>query len=151
MTIFLVDHLTLKQIQPATEFSQAQSEVLLDNRHTGIIVPGSILEAAVEISAERYLLFITDGILFEESLTIVLCQLELGVLEVIHIGAAYHSGQFSNLSLCDDHIRFHFMDEKLWTLQVTDTAQVTLPFIGDSAGVQRQFGFKKWIILKHQA
>lgn len=143
--------LTLIEQQHSTQTTQAQSEVLLDNRHTGIIVPGSILEAAVEISAERYLLFITDGILFEESLTIVLCQLELGVLEVIHIGLAYHSGQFSDLALCDDHIRFHFMDEKLWTLQIRDTAQVTLPFIGDPAGVQRQFGFKKWIILKHQA
>ena len=84
--------LTLIEQQHSTQTAQAQSEILLDNRHTGIIVPGSILEAAVEISAERYLLFITDGILFEESLTIVLCQLELGVLEVIHIGLAYHSG-----------------------------------------------------------
>lgn len=145
----LVDTLSLVEHQSATGTLQAQSELLLNSQPTGIIIPGSVLEAAVEVSARRYLLFVTDGNVFEESLTLALCQLERGILEIIHIGLAYHSGQFNNLILCDEHIRFHFIDEVSWTLQVADMAQTTLPFIGDPVGVQRRPRFKKWITITH--
>lgn len=144
-TLSLIDHLS------ATHTAQAQSEVLLNNQSTGIIVPGSVLEAAVEINSDRFLLFITDDILFEESLTIVLCQLEYGILEIVQIGLAYHSGYFKDLILYPDRLQFHFIGETAWTLRVREKPKLSLPFIGDPTGVQRQPDFRKWIVLTNKS
>ncbi|MDI9220279.1 hypothetical protein QMZ30_05135 [Pantoea sp. EA-12] len=136
-------NISLAETTPASETTQARSEVLLDQLPSGIVIPGSVLEAAVEISAGRYVLFVTDGNLYEESLTIVLCHRDAGVEEIIHIENIYTSGMFEDLAVHSDHIEFHFLGESRWSLSVADSPKFTLPFFGDPKGVKRSAGFKK--------
>ncbi|MGK3131049.1 hypothetical protein ACCW76_17800 [Pantoea sp. C8B4] len=145
--IHQVFNLSLTEQHAATETAQARSEVLIDQQSSGIFIPGSILEAAVEISPERYVLFVTDGITYEESLTIVLCQRGEGVQEIIHIENAYTSGFFEALNIDDNRIQFKFFENTLWSLRVADSPKFTLPFIGDPKGVKRSAGLTKRLIM----
>lgn len=67
-----VNSISLVKVREATDVSQAQSDVMLNGKSTGIIVLGQVLEAAVQVNEPRYILFLTDDIIFEESLTIAL-------------------------------------------------------------------------------
>ncbi|ORM67228.1 hypothetical protein HA51_20645 [Pantoea rwandensis] len=142
-----VFNLSLAQLHAATETAQARSEVFIEQQPSGIVIPGSVLEAAVEVSPGRYVLFVTDGIAYEESLTIVLCQRDEGVQEIIYIEHAYTSGFFEALNIYNDHIQFQFFKDTLWSLRVADSPKFTLPFIGDPKGVKRNAGFTKRLII----
>ncbi|WP_229694409.1 hypothetical protein [Enterobacter cloacae] len=63
-----VQSLSLILTREANELTQAQCDVMLNGESTGILVPGHILEAAVQVNDQRYILFLTDDIIFEESL-----------------------------------------------------------------------------------
>ncbi|MGK3115177.1 hypothetical protein [Candidatus Pantoea formicae] len=142
-----VFNLSLVERHAATETAQARSEVLIEQQPSGIIIPGSVLEAAVEFAPKRYVLFVTDGIAYEESLTIVLCQRGEGVQEIVHIENAYTTGFFESLNLYDNRIQFKFFENTLWSLRVADSPKFTLPFIGDPKGVKRSAGFTKRLII----
>ena len=142
-----VFNLSLTPRHPATETAQARSELVIDQQPCGIVIPGSVLEAAVEINPGRFVLFVTDGVSYEESLTIVLYQRGEGVQEIIHIENAYSSGFFEQLTLYQDHIEFNFLGEARWSLEVADTPKFALPFIGDPQYVKRSPGFKKQLLI----
>ncbi|MCA1175804.1 MULTISPECIES: hypothetical protein [unclassified Pantoea] len=132
---------------PATETAQARSELIIDQQPCGIVIPGSVLEAAVEINAGRFVLFVTDGISYEESLSIVLYQRGEGVQEIIHIENAYSSGFFEQFAIHQDHIEFKFLGGARWSLEVADAPKFALPFIGDPQFVKRSPGFKKQLLI----
>ena len=46
-----------------------QCEICIAGRPTGLLVPGKVFEAAVEIDG-RYLVFLTEGVTMEELLSI---------------------------------------------------------------------------------
>lgn len=142
-----VFNLSLVERHAAKETAQARSEVLIEQQPSGIIIPGSVLEAAVEIAPKRYVLFVTDGITYEESLTIVLCQRGEGVQEIVHIENAYTTGFFEALNIHEDHIQFQFIGDTLWSLRVADSPKFMLPFIGDPKGVKRNAGFTRRLII----
>ncbi|ALB54614.1 hypothetical protein AB8W28_02500 [Cronobacter universalis] len=140
-----VNSLSLVKVQEATNLSQARSEVVLNGNNTGIIVPGEILEAAVLINEQRYVLFLTDDVIFEESLTVALIDLRGGIKEVVRVGNEYATGYFEALSVTADSISFRFIGESLWTVTVSDTPRFRLPFVPDPQGVKRDTGFKKYM------
>ncbi|ELY5853945.1 hypothetical protein [Cronobacter malonaticus] len=140
-----VNSLSLVKVQEATNLSQARSEVVLNGNNTGIIVPGEILEAAVLINEQRYVLFLTDDVIFEESLTIALLDLHEGIKEVVRVGNEYATGYFEALSVTADSISFRFIGEYLWTVTVSDIPRFRLPFVSDPQGVKRDTGFKKYM------
>ncbi|EPE7488656.1 hypothetical protein ACSMAF_000669 [Cronobacter universalis] len=140
-----VNSLSLMKVQEATNLSQARSEVVLNGNNTGIIVPGEILEATVQVNEQRYVLFLTDDVIFEESLTIALIDLRGGIKEVVRVGNEYATGYFEALSVTADSISFRFIGEYLWTVTVSDTPRFRLPFVSDPQGVKRDTGFKKYI------
>ena len=70
----------------ASELTQAQCDVVLNGESTGILVPGHVLEAAVQVNDQRYILFLTDDVIFEESLTIALIDVHDGLKEVVRLG-----------------------------------------------------------------
>ncbi|EGT4383214.1 hypothetical protein SMZ82_000575 [Cronobacter malonaticus] len=140
-----VNSLSLMKIQGATDLSQARSEVVLNGNNTGIIVPGEILEAAVLINEQRYVLFLTDDVIFEESLTVALIDLREGIKEVVRVGNEYATGYFEALSVTADSISFRFIGEYLWTVTVSDIPRFRLPFVSDPQGVKRDTGFKKYM------
>ncbi|MCE1985024.1 hypothetical protein [Enterobacter ludwigii] len=52
-----VNSISLVKVQEATDLSQAQSNVVINGNSTDIIVPGQILEAAVQVNDHRYIFF----------------------------------------------------------------------------------------------
>ncbi|ELY3758892.1 hypothetical protein SMX63_000924 [Cronobacter universalis] len=140
-----VNSLSLVKVQEATGLSQARSEVVLNGNNTGIIVPGEILEASVQVNEQRYVLFLTDDVIFEESLIIALIDLRGGIKEVVRVGNEYATGYFEALSVTADSISFRFIGEYFWTVTVSDTPRFRLPFVPDPQGVKRDTGFKKYM------
>ncbi|EOV8977351.1 hypothetical protein ACN6VH_003032 [Cronobacter turicensis] len=140
-----VNSVSLMKVREATDLSQAHSELLLNGNITGIIVPGEILEASVQINEQRYVLFLTDDVIFEESLTIALIDFREGIKEIISVGNEYSTGNFEALSITADRINFRFMGDYLWTVTVSDTPRLRLPFVSDPQGVTRDTGFKKYM------
>ncbi|EOI3468994.1 hypothetical protein ACN6UN_001577 [Cronobacter turicensis] len=140
-----VNSVSLMKVREATDLSQAHSELLLHGNITGIIVPGEILEASVQINEQRYVLFLTDDVIFEESLTIALIDFREGIKEIVSVGNEYSTGNFEALSITADRINFRFMGDYLWTVTVSDTPRLRLPFLSDPRGVKRDAAFKKYM------
>lgn len=59
-----VTTLSLSEISEATDNTQARSEVQIGGNSTGFIIPGKALEAAIRVDERRYLLFVTDDVIF---------------------------------------------------------------------------------------
>ncbi|ELY4777417.1 hypothetical protein ACLE1A_003015 [Cronobacter turicensis] len=140
-----VNSISLMKVREATDLSQAHSELLLNGNITGIIVHGEILEASVQINDQRYVLFLTDDVIFEESLTIALIDFREGIKEIVSVGNEYSTGNFEALSITADRINFRFIGNYLWTVTVSDTPRLRLPFLSDPRGVKRDAAFKKYI------
>ena len=142
-----VNSITLVKVSDATDVSQAQSDVVLNGKSTGINVPGQVLEAAVQVNEQRYILFLTDDIIFEESLTIALIDVHDGLKEIVRLGNEYSTGTFADLQVTDDSVDFRFIGGYIWTLKVSDSPRLRLPFVSDPKGVKRESGLIKYITI----
>ena len=142
-----VNSISLVKGQEATDLSQAQSSVVINGNSTDIIVPGQILEAAVQVNDHRYILFLTDDIIFEESLTIALIDVKDGVKEIVRLGNEYSMGSFEVLSVTVDSINFRFIGNFLWTVNTVDSSRLRLPFNSDPKGVKREVCLKKYMTI----
>lgn len=140
-----VNSISLAKVREATDFSQAQSNVVLNGNSTGIIVPGHVLEAAVQISEQRYILFLTDDIIFEEFLTIALIDIRDGLKEIVRLGNAYATGIFEDIAVTDTRVYFKFIGDYLWSIGIADSSRFRLPFVSDPKGVKRKPGLKTYI------
>lgn len=139
-----VTTLSLSEVSEATDTTQARSEVLIGGNPTGIIIPGKVLEAAIKIDSRRYLLFVTDEVIFEEMLTLLLLDLSQGVIEELTIGGTYTSGYFENLKVSPHSASFSFIGDTTWTVKVSASTTFKLPF-SDPRGVSRPMGLRKHI------
>lgn len=142
-----VNSISLVMVREATDVSQAQSDVVLNGNSTGILVPGKVLEAAVQVNEQRYILFLTDDIIFEESLTIALIDVHDGLKEIVHLGNEYSTGIFADLQVTDNSVDFRFIGDYIWILKVSDSPRLRLPFVSDPKGVKRTSGLKKYITI----
>ena len=122
---------------------QCYSELLVNGNKTGLIIWGAALEAAVHVYGKRYVLFLTDGLLYENALTIYLIDLVKGVLDEIHIGQPYADGYFENLKIDPDSIHFKFLGEILWELKVYSHPVLRNQLI-KTRYVKRKFGIKTY-------
>ncbi|WP_158782675.1 hypothetical protein [Pantoea sp. BAV 3049] len=139
-----VTTVALTEVTEATNTSQAESEVLIESHPTGIIIPGKVLEAATIVDAYRYLLFVTDDIIFEETLTVLLIELPQGIVEKLVIGGVYASGHFEGLTVSPHSVRFSFIGDTIWTIKVPESPMFKLPFSAPR-GVSRPMGLRKYI------
>lgn len=142
-----VNSIALVKVHEATDVSQDQSDIVLHGKSTGIIVPGQVLEAAVQVNEQRYILFLTDDIIFEESLTIALIDVHDGLKEIVRLGNEYSTGTFADLQVTDDSVDFRFIGDYIWTLKVSDSPRLRLPFVSDPKEVKRESGLKKYITI----
>lgn len=140
----IVTSLTLSQVSEATDTSQACSEVLISGKSTGRTIDGKILEAAIQVDEHRYLLFVTDGVIFEELLTVLLFDTYQGVLDKIVIGDAYTTGHVENLEVFPHSVSFHFIGDNIWTIKVLTSPTIKLPFT-DPKGITRPLGLRKYL------
>jgi len=140
----VVNTLSLSEVSEATDTTQARAEVLIDGISTGIIISGKVLEAAVKIDARRYLLFVTDDVIFEEMLTLLLLDPSQGIVDELTIGSAYTSGYFEALTVSPCSASFRFIGDTTWTVKVSLSPTLKLPF-SDPRGVSRPMGLRKYI------
>ena len=140
-----VDTVALIENSPATEFKQAKSEVIVAGEATGIIVSGHVLEAAVQVDDDRYLIFTTDDVIYEEFLTVTLISLTDGALESLQLGNQYSCGFFEKLSTSRESV--HFIDDAVWTIKVSGSPRLRLPFFSDPRGVKRTSGLKTYMTI----
>ena len=146
----VTDAIALSVVTSAGKLTQTRSEVLLNGNSTGLLVAGKVLEAAVQVADNRYLLFITDDVIFEESLNIILIDLTLGILDKLELGQQYATGIFADLCLEANSASFRFIGDDLWTVSVLTHPALRLPF-SDPAGVSRPVGFKKYLRISVRA
>lgn len=139
-----VTTLSLSEVNEATDTAQARSEVLIGGISTRIIIPGKVLEGSIKVDARRYLLFVTDDVIFEEMLTILLLDLSQGVVEALTIGGAYTSGHFEDLKVSPRSASFSFIGDTTWIVKVSASPTFKLPF-SDPPGVSRPMGLRKYI------
>ena len=126
----------------ASDFRQATSEAIVGDKPTGITIDGQVLEAAVKVDSDRYILFTTDDVIFDESLTVTLISLSKGKLESLQIGNEYSSGSFEQLSVHDEYICFNFIGHSVWVIKVNGSPKLRFPFVSDTHGVKRSSGLK---------
>lgn len=150
----VINGISLKVIEDASEFNHSVSKVLLDGKVTGVRVSGQVLEASVKVDAGLYILFITDNVIFEEALNIFLVKLG-GVNSVIDsatIGEIYSSGVFNGLEIVSaDSVKFHFMGGGVWTLIISRSPKWRFPFISEDNRISRPIGFKRYLFISYAA
>lgn len=143
----VIDHVTLRLLSAATSDAHPHSEIVLDGIATGKRITGATLEAALAWQP-FYLLLLTDDVPYEEALRIVLLDSHLDVLDEAEIGAPYCTGTFSSLAVCGvDAVKFLFMDDAPWTVQVLPKRQLRGPLWSERRGVQRRFGLWRHFIV----
>lgn len=86
----------------------------------------------------------TDDVIFEEMLTILLLDSSQGIVERLTIGGAYSSGHFEDLRVSHRSASFRFIGDTTWTVKVSPSPTFKLPF-SDPRGVSRAMGLRKYI------
>lgn len=146
----IIHHLSMARLPGHAKNDEPRSALLLNGQPTGRVLPGAVLEAAVEWQGQ-YLLFITDDVPYEEALRIVLIDAELNVVDSAELGGAYTTGSFSDLSLIPpDTVRFRFIGATDWTVRLLNKDQFRLPWLSEPRGVSRRLGFSRRFVIDGQ-
>lgn len=144
----ITDQLTLEPISTATSTTSPVSELVVEGVATGKRVAGATLEGAAQWNSV-YLLLLTDDIPYEEVLRVVLLDAHLDVVDEALIGSPYCTGAFSSLEVCDaDAVKFRFIGETPWVVQLLPKPALRIPFFSEPSGVHRPFGFSRHFIIR---
>ena len=131
----------IRVIAPTAPDAPPTSEIIVAGTPTGKVIGGAVLRAALKWN-EYALLFLTDDVPFEDTLSIYLIDAELNVVDAAHMYFIYATGIFSDLDLTqDDTVRFRFFAGIAWTLKLLPKKTFVLPIISDPRGVSRPFAF----------
>ena len=148
MSIRRATELTIRRVDAGGELDIPTSEVLIDGVPRGTLVSGAVLEAALAFG-DRYLLFMTNDIPFEETLSIHLLDWRLYLLDSAFLGAPYSTGSFSNLDIAGPStVRFRFIGDTTWSVEVLPRPVFRMPFVPEARGVRRRFGFARHFIVR---
>ena len=130
---------TARITSPKQESKLASSELLINGRPTGLIVPGAVLEAAVEWQGCR-IIFFTDDIPFEDMLRIYMFSSDMTLVDTAVLGAMYSTGTFADLSLLPPNVlTFRFFGGIVWRLVLLSEQEFAVPLVSDPRGVTRGF------------
>jgi hypothetical protein len=144
----IAGELTTRLKDEGGEAKEPASEVLIDGRPTGKLVPGAVLEAAVHC-ANRYLLFMTDDFPFEEMLRVVLLDDQFRPVDSALIGGPYSTGSFSSLQLSEpNRVGFRFIGDVPWEIELLSEPGFRIPFVSEPTGVWRSPGFSRHFIVR---
>lgn len=111
-------------------------------------VAGQVLEGAFAVG-DRYLLLLSDGIPSEDILSIHLLDARGALLDSASLGSPYATGAFQLLGLsAPDTVRFRFIGDTDWAVQVLDAPQARWPLLGEPRGVRRAFGVRRWFVVR---
>lgn len=147
----IATEITVHRCEALKDEDIPQCELMAAGAATGRRLSGAILEAAVEV-AGKYLLFMTDDVPFEETLTLHLLDGQFRLLDSASVGRAYATGVFSLVELREpDELVFRFIGEKPWAVKVLGAPALRVPLCAEAPGVTRPFGFTRSFILRHTA
>lgn len=140
----------IRAIPPQTPDSAPTSEIICAGIPTRKVIGGAVLRAALRWN-EYILLFLTDDVPFEETLSIYLLDADLDVVDSARMYFIYATGIFSDLDLTQpDTVRFRFFEGIVWTLKLFPKRKFVLPIISDPRGVSRPFTFfRRFQIYRH--
>ena len=114
----IADDVSVRVVVKGDNDTVPQCEVLIRGAPTGAILKGEVFEAAVHLD-DGLIVFVSDGVPFEEGLTVALVAGDGRVLSSEWIGMMYATGVFGSLTLePPDTVRFCFMGGGSWTATV---------------------------------
>lgn len=120
-----------------------KSEVMSYGQPTGTVVNGAVLEVAIRWN-DFVLAFVTENITNQEAMHIYLFDAGFQVIDSAWIGSIFASGVFSLVDVCPPStVRFHFLGDMDWTLNLLSENTFALPYVSDPCGVSRPFGFHR--------
>lgn len=141
MRILSTSEFATRLASPYTDTELASSELLLDGKPTGLIVTGSVLEAALEWQGCR-VAFLTDDIPFEDMLRIYMFDANMTLVDAAVLGAMYSTGTFAELSLHPPNaLTFRFFAGTAWRMVLLAEREFSLSFVSDPSGVRRKLKF----------
>lgn len=123
-------------------------EVMVAGAATGCRLAGAVLETAVEVG-DKHLLFMTDDVPCEESLTLHLLDAQFCLLDSASISFAYVTGVFSLIDLREpDEVVFRFIGAHPWIVKVLAGPALRVPWCADGPGTTRAFGLTRHFIVR---
>lgn len=124
------------------------SEILFNGVPTNKLVPGVILEGAVQWNS-FHLMFMTDDTPFEEILRVLFLDERWNVVDSACIGGPYSTGSFSSLDLSEmNTVRFRFIGDTMWSVELLPRPSFRMPFLSEPFGVWRPLGFSRHFIVR---
>ncbi|RZG48711.1 MULTISPECIES: hypothetical protein [Acinetobacter] len=144
----IIKNIKLIVIKPANDYRETLCEVYLDGVATQIYVRGEVLEQALYVADNRYLLFTTDNVIFEESLNIYLIEIGRGVLDKLWVGVPYETDSYSGCEILDEYsLRFSFIYKRDWQLLIYQKPAFRVSFYSFLAFLTT-FRLKRYLRLK---
>lgn len=141
MKLLYAPEYAIRLVTPSTSQKEPTSEVVVAGIPTGKILAGAMFEAALTWN-EYVLLFLTDDVPFEDTLSIYLLDKNLNVADSARMYFIYSTGVFSILDLSEpDTVRFNFFGGIAWALKLFPDPKFAVPIISDPKGVHRPFTF----------
>jgi hypothetical protein len=122
---------------------QPQSEIVIDGRPSGHVVGGLQLESVIDCG-DRWLLFLTDDVMYEEALSIYLCEREGRVLDSAQLGAPYATGILEDLQLIEPNfVRFNFFRTMDHTIEIFPEPRVYWQWLSYSCLLARPLRLRR--------
>ena len=141
MRLLSTSEFSVRLASPYTDMKLASAELMVKGKATGLVVTGSVLEAAVEWQGYR-IIFLTDDIPYEDMLRIYMLDANLQLVDAAVLGAMYSTGTFADLSLQPPNaLTFRFFGGTVWRVVLLAVQEFSLPFHSDPSGVSRKFKF----------
>jgi hypothetical protein len=143
MQLLSEHELSVTLVSDASETEPPVSEIALADGQKRTIVKSAILEAAIAWR-DAFLIFLTDDIPYEETLSIYLLDGELNCLDSATLGGMYSTGFFKLSELSEPNVvRIRFIGDMDWSVELLREPEFRLPFISEPIGVSRRFGFSR--------
>ena len=110
---------------------------------------GAVLEAGFS-AGDKWLLFITEDIAYEEALHVLLLDAGLNMLDALELSAPYAAGMLRNVSIVSNNrIRFSFFSkDETWCLHVKEKPHIEIWANKHPVRKKSPLFHKAWLVLK---
>ncbi|QEI06468.1 hypothetical protein FXN63_11970 [Pigmentiphaga aceris] len=114
-----------------------RARVLMDGQPSACIVDGELLEAAIEWE-DKFVLILSDGVIWEEGLNIHLLGPDLQPVDSLSMGWPYTPGLFGDLHLyAPDRFEFSFPGPTRWRVRLLSKRRLAMPSLDWFNGISR--------------
>jgi len=141
------DAITIDNKIPQAGTASPSCELIINGKKTGRRLHGYCLESAI-ICDDGYLVFLSHGCPFEETLSIYFVDLLGDKQDSAHIGGMYTTGTFRNIKIRQpNQMQFDFFAESTLTIKILPSSEFRMPFFSEPLGIHRSFGFRRRFVI----